>query len=274
MAGVPISNLSAELGPNSELGKALTAALPGRVSLPGSDQFNASNGSYYSAFENEIVPAAIAHPTSVAEVATLIKTLKPLLLGQPSGSPKLAIRGAGHAPHPGAANAQDGATVDMRGLKGIKLSHDKTTVSIAAGETWDKVYEALAPEGLTVAGGRVTAVGVTGFLLGGESTPFGSVAGPSLKRGYNNRRAVVFLDRPRLRRRQRNQLRAGPRLRGGRSGQCLHQSGHLSGGAGRLEQLWHRHALRHGRLPTDGDNVGRHVVRDNRQPHKEPPGAV
>jgi FAD/FMN-containing dehydrogenase len=40
-------------------------------------------------------------------------------------------------------------------------------VTFGAGLTWDKVYEALEPHGVNVAGGRAPGVGVGGLILGG-----------------------------------------------------------------------------------------------------------
>lgn len=41
------------------------------------------------------------------------------------------------------------------------------TAEIGAGLIWDEVYEALEPHGVNVIGGRVSGVGVAGFILGG-----------------------------------------------------------------------------------------------------------
>lgn len=41
------------------------------------------------------------------------------------------------------------------------------TAVIGAGLIWDDVYAALAPHNVNVLGGRVTGVGVAGFILGG-----------------------------------------------------------------------------------------------------------
>ncbi len=44
---------------------------------------------------------------------------------------------------------------------------ETSTVDIGTGLVWDDVYSALEPYGVSVAGGRVTGVGVAGFTLGG-----------------------------------------------------------------------------------------------------------
>jgi FAD/FMN-containing dehydrogenase len=44
------------------------------------------------------------------------------------------------------------------------------TVDVGAGLIWDDVYGVLDPLNITVAGGRITTVGVAGFTLGGGKT--------------------------------------------------------------------------------------------------------
>ncbi|KAK4183596.1 bifunctional solanapyrone synthase [Podospora australis] len=146
---------------------ALTSVLgsgPASLSVPGTEEYDESNGSYFSAFENEIKPAFIAKPATVQQVQGLVKVLRAHVL---EGSVQIAIRGTGHTPFAGSANIQDGVTIDLRRLKGITLNEDKSTVEIAVGETWTTVYAELEEHGLTTAGGRVGRVGVGGFILGG-----------------------------------------------------------------------------------------------------------
>ncbi|KAH8595898.1 hypothetical protein B0O99DRAFT_594194 [Bisporella sp. PMI_857] len=115
-----------------------------KVLLPGSEEYRTSNSSYFTAFGNEIQPSYIAKPTSVKEVSELIQALHPLLA---RGEFQIAIRGGGHTPYGSSANIESGVTVDIRGLKGISLSEDKSVVEIAAGETWTSVYTELEKHG-------------------------------------------------------------------------------------------------------------------------------
>lgn len=151
---------------NPQIFSALTNILShGSVLLPGSEAYEKNNGSYFSAFENEIKPSYIAQPTSVKQVKGLIEALRPYVV---AGDCQIAIRGSGHTPFAGSANVQDGITVDMRGFKGVRLSDDKSFVEIGVGETWAAVYTELKKHGLTVAGARVGRIGVAGFILGGK----------------------------------------------------------------------------------------------------------
>ncbi|KAJ4363413.1 hypothetical protein N0V83_009706 [Neocucurbitaria cava] len=142
----------------------LSPVLPGKILFPNSEHYDTSNNSYFTLFENDLRPAAIAQPTKNAEVHTLLKILKPLA---EKHQIQVAVRGTGHTPIAGSANTADGVTIDLRGLKGIRLSEDKSLVEIGVGETWGSVYEELEKHGLTTAGGRVGRVGVGGLVLGG-----------------------------------------------------------------------------------------------------------
>lgn len=186
---------------SSNIVTTLVTALPGKVLLPGSNAYTSSNESYFSALANEVAPACIVQPTSAVEVAEVIKTLKSTLSGPDGTAPLAAIRGAGHMTYPGSANVQGGVTIDMRGLKGVRISDDKKSVSIAAGENWGEVYRALEPEGLTAAGARVPTVGATGLVLAGPSTSISALGGRT--RSANDqltscRRPLILLWQERL----------------------------------------------------------------------------
>jgi FAD/FMN-containing dehydrogenase len=82
---------------------------------------------------------------------------------------KFAVRSGGHNANPGYGSVGAGGVLfDLRGLDQITLSGDKSFVSVGPGATWGAVYRELEREGLTVAGGRVSDVGVGGLVLGGE----------------------------------------------------------------------------------------------------------
>ncbi|KAF2488555.1 FAD-binding domain-containing protein [Lophium mytilinum] len=161
----------------STLSTTLTSVLSEKVLVPGTEDYDTANNSYFTAFENEIKPSYIAKPTSVEEVSKLVAALHPHLA---SGEAQLAVRGTGHTPFGGSANIKDGITVDLRALKGVQLSEDKATVDIGCGETWTSVYSELEKHGLTTAGGRVGRVGVTGLLLIHE----GGLSLYSTRRGF------------------------------------------------------------------------------------------
>ncbi|KAK2611675.1 hypothetical protein N8I77_005004 [Diaporthe amygdali] len=158
---------------DAQIMTALTSALSGSAILrPGSNEYEKDNGSYFSAFENEIKPSFIAKPTTVKQVQDLIRALRPYLL---DGSCQVAVRGTGHTPFAGSANIQNGVTIDTRGLKGITVVGE--AVEVGAGETWEAVYTELEKHGLTTAGGRVGRVGVAGLVLGGGLSMYSGKTG-------------------------------------------------------------------------------------------------
>ncbi|KJZ76358.1 hypothetical protein HIM_04087 [Hirsutella minnesotensis 3608] len=163
-------------GRGSQLRDVLTQVLGDDLLQPDSEQYERDNGSYFSAFENELRPSHIAKPTSVEQIECLLKALRPYLLDETC---RIAIRGQGHTPFAGSANitGEGSVTIDMRGLKGIALNPDNTTVEIAAGETWESVYAELEKHGLTTPGGRVGRIGVAGFILGGGLSMFSTRLG-------------------------------------------------------------------------------------------------
>lgn len=108
------------------------------------------------------------NPRSADEVATALKILV-------KHQTKFAIRSGGHNYIPGFASINEtGVLISLSELNSILPSNDKETVHVGPGNRWDAVYKALAPQGLTVIGGRVGPVGVGGLILGGNRVFFKS----------------------------------------------------------------------------------------------------
>lgn len=80
---------------------------------------------------------------------------------------KFAVKSGGHAAFAGASNIEGGVTIDLRNLNQINVSADKKQTAVGAGNVWYDVFTKLTPMGLTVIGGRVSAIGVGGLTLGG-----------------------------------------------------------------------------------------------------------
>ncbi|KAG5351541.1 hypothetical protein C0989_006049 [Termitomyces sp. Mn162] len=76
------------------------------------------------------------------------------------------VCGGGHASNPGFSST-NGIQISMKPFSEVTYDAESQTVVIGAGLIWDDVYAALAPYGVSVVGGRVTGVGVAGFILGG-----------------------------------------------------------------------------------------------------------
>ncbi|KAH8730963.1 hypothetical protein GQ44DRAFT_736596 [Phaeosphaeriaceae sp. PMI808] len=74
-----------------------------------------------------------------------------------------AIRGGGHSPIACASSAQGGVLIDTSLFNEVTLVSDRKSVVIGTGCKWGSVYEVLEQDGLAVAGGRNSAVGVGGL---------------------------------------------------------------------------------------------------------------
>ena len=140
----------------------LKSTLQDKVFTPGTEQYDASLKSYYTSFASSLSPGAIVRPTSAQDVSEIVKLAKEENL-------QLAIKGGGTMPWAGAANINEGITVDLENLSGVTLSVDNSTVSIGAGERWGNVFKILHEKGLATVGGRIPIVGVVGLILGGTA---------------------------------------------------------------------------------------------------------
>jgi FAD/FMN-containing dehydrogenase len=80
---------------------------------------------------------------------------------------EFAVKSGGHAAFAGASNIENGLTIDLINLNQITVSADQTQTSVGPGNVWYDVYSKLDPMGLSVIGGRVSAIGVGGLTLGG-----------------------------------------------------------------------------------------------------------
>ncbi|KAF9874233.1 FAD binding domain-containing protein [Colletotrichum karsti] len=70
-----------------------------------------------------------------------------------------------------------GILLSSSGLKQLRLSEDRATVTVGPANSWGDVYRYLDPAGLTAVGGRLGVVGVPGFLLGGGISFFSNEYG-------------------------------------------------------------------------------------------------
>lgn len=142
--------------------KLLETQMPGLVSYPISGLYNSSLATYYSAQEREINPACIFKPTSTSEVSKFVQAVTA------NRGTRFAVRGGGHTLFSGAANIDNGITVDMRSMKSVTLSRDHKVAQIGAGSIFSDVYPQLTGYNLTVMGARVPGIGVGGFVTGGK----------------------------------------------------------------------------------------------------------
>jgi len=78
-----------------------------------------------------------------------------------------AVKGGGHTLNPGFSSTS-GIQIALSRFNCTKVNAEDRTVEVGPGLTWDEVYDALSPTGMSVIGGRIPGVGVAGLTLGGS----------------------------------------------------------------------------------------------------------
>jgi FAD/FMN-containing dehydrogenase len=104
----------------------------------------------------DIRPSAIARCRTAAEVAAAVAS------GRKEGG-GMAVRAGGHCF--GGHSSTTGLLIDLSPMDAVELSDGRVTVG--GGARLGRIYDALAPHGVTVAGGCGPTVGIAGLLLGG-----------------------------------------------------------------------------------------------------------
>jgi hypothetical protein len=61
-------------------------------------------------------------------------------------------------------------TIDLKNLKTLEVSPDRTITRVGTGNRWEYVYSKLDPMKLAVIGGRNGDIGTGGLTLGGEAS--------------------------------------------------------------------------------------------------------
>ena len=131
------------------------------VSSPGSKLYIQQQSAYWSGQQAGTLPACRVQPTDKEGVAAALIVTSFLKC-------PFAVKSGGHGAFAGASNIQGGLTIDLGSIKTIKVSSDRATTQVGAGNRWVDIYSALAPRNLAVIGGRVANIGVGGLTLGGQ----------------------------------------------------------------------------------------------------------
>ncbi|KAK0505193.1 hypothetical protein EDD18DRAFT_1061398 [Armillaria luteobubalina] len=104
-------------------------------------------------------PACTVEPGTPEDISIILGILS-------STQTPFAVKGGGHASNPGFSSTT-GVHIAMSRFSQVTYDSTSGTATIGSGLVWDDVYASLAPHGVNVVGGRVTGVGVAGFILGG-----------------------------------------------------------------------------------------------------------
>ncbi|KAI0819872.1 FAD-binding domain-containing protein [Trametes gibbosa] len=128
------------------------------VHYPGLDFTYFKDISHWGTSSTDLSACSV-EPGTAEDVGTILQ-----ILGK-TKTP-FAVKGGGHTSNAGFSSTP-GVQIAMYKFSGVTYHADANTAEIGAGLIWDDVYEALAPYGVNVVGGRVSGVGVAGFTLGG-----------------------------------------------------------------------------------------------------------
>ncbi|MBO3677204.1 FAD-binding oxidoreductase [Streptomyces sp. NEAU-YJ-81] len=137
-----------------------------------------TSGSAYDAGVN-VWNGAVAHrPDVVVRCATPADARAAVLAAQEHGVP-LSVRGGGHD-WAGRALTDGGLTIDLSGMREVRVDPDTAVAEVAGGATGADLARAARPFGLTAATGTVGTVGMAGLSLGGGYGPLSGRFGLAL----------------------------------------------------------------------------------------------
>ena len=136
---------------------ALRALLPGQVTIPGDDGYDARRAIIVDTAQSR--PAAVVRPRSADQVAQIIDFAR-------GHGFDIAVRAGGHS-GAGHGTVHDGIVIDLRGLAGVAVDPQGRTVWAGGGATAGEVLRAAAEHGLVVPFGDAATVGIGGLTTGG-----------------------------------------------------------------------------------------------------------
>ena len=134
---------------------ALRGAIEGEVVLPESDGYDLLRTPPMARFR-DVRPAAIVRCRTAADVAQALAFARGCGL-------EVAVRSGGHCFAGGSSTR--GLLMDVGPMNGVSLAGEIATVG--AGARLGEIYDALARDGRTIAGGCGPTVGIAGLALGG-----------------------------------------------------------------------------------------------------------
>jgi FAD/FMN-containing dehydrogenase len=136
---------------------AFRASLRGEVLEPADAGYHEARKLYNAMIDRK--PALIARAVDGADVITCVNYAR-------DHGILLAIRGGGHN-GPGLGSCNDGLTIDLSRMRGVRVNPTARTVQVAGGAVWGDVDHATHPFGQAVPAGIISTTGVGGLTLGG-----------------------------------------------------------------------------------------------------------
>ena len=158
MAGVQITSLAGDKRDIAgEVLDALAADLEGSLVYPDHEAFSEATAIWNGMIKKR--PALVVRPTSVQDVVRTIAFVRDNEL-------EVSIKGGGHN-IAGLALSDGGVTLDMSGMKDVKVDVEARMVRVGPGCNLGDVDRATQEHGLATTLGFVSATGLAGLTLGG-----------------------------------------------------------------------------------------------------------
>jgi FAD/FMN-containing dehydrogenase len=104
-------------------------------------------------------PRVVVRPVDVADVIATVNFARENELD-------LSIRGGSHSV-PGFGTCDDGAVIDLSGMRGVRVDPKTKTARAEGGATWGDLDHAAHGFGLATTGGIISTTGIGGLTLGG-----------------------------------------------------------------------------------------------------------
>jgi FAD/FMN-containing dehydrogenase len=131
------------------------------VTWPHQLDYTTINNDYWSTACTAQKPECIILPASAQELSDVLIMLT-------DNGERFAVKSGGHSPNTGYASIDGGPLISMRRMNHVQYNAGSKSVHVGPGNDWQDVTKALLGTGVTIVGGRMGEVGVSGLTLGGE----------------------------------------------------------------------------------------------------------
>ena len=155
---VPTGSVSSVSLTTTSPAGAVRDAAPHCVHLPGDPGYDAARLPWNLAVDQR--PAAVAVPTSVEDVRTVVRAAAEHGL-------RVAPQSSGHGAAPLAGRLGASVLVRLHQLTGVEVDAERRVARVVGGTLWADVVTAAAPHGLTALHGSSPDVAVAGYALSG-----------------------------------------------------------------------------------------------------------
>ncbi|KAG7424939.1 Bifunctional solanapyrone synthase [Fusarium oxysporum f. sp. raphani] len=132
---------------------------PDQVITSPSSAFKYAQLEYWNGPQRNTAPACFFQPTSANQVQAAIKEVTKVQC-------PFSIKGSGHSSNFDGSSIEGGFQFDLINIAHHDIISDGRSVKIGPGNRWGPLFSFLEEHGLTVAGGRDSGVGASGFIFG------------------------------------------------------------------------------------------------------------